>query len=284
MLLGVVALLRMSSALIVCLYVSVLSLCASARIGCDVDPSLVPEQLTVCVGVYMLFMFVCSRMSAGINVEVYCLSVSLCVRMDPRWHHPFTCVVCGPSGSGKSVFVERLLKHRFVMWSGAPSRVVWSYGVSQPELESRWSGTVEFVSGLSEIESLSDCVLIIDDQMSETDVTVSNLFTKGSHHRNVSVVYIVQNLFGKNRFMRTISLNSHYLVLFKNPRDGSQASILGKQMYPNKVKYFSEAYKEATSRPHGYLLCDLHQETPDHLRLRTDIFPDDPFQIVYVES
>jgi len=29
-------------------------------------------------------------------------------------------------------------------------------------------------------------LLIIDDLMQETDETVSNLFTKGSHHRNVS--------------------------------------------------------------------------------------------------
>ena len=84
---GVVALLRMSSALVVCLYVSVLSLYTSARIGCDVDPSLVPEQLTVCVGVYMLFMFVCSWMSAGINVEVCVrlleLVVMLFLRLSP---------------------------------------------------------------------------------------------------------------------------------------------------------------------------------------------------------
>ena len=84
--------------------------------------------------------------------------------------------------------------------------------------------------------------------------------------------------------MRTISLNSHYLVVFKNPRDASQASILGKQMFPNRLKYFQAAYKEATNRPHGYLLCDLHQETPDHLRLRTDIFPDDREHIVFVEK
>ena len=200
--------------------------------------------------------------------------------MDVRWKHPFTCVVCGPSGSGKTVFVERLLQNRAELVNP-----VWSYGARQPALEARWKGVVDFMAGLSDLDAVpSDSLVVIDDQMAETDVTISNLFTKGSHHNNLSVVYIVQNLFGKNAHMRTISLNSHYLVVFKNPRDASQASHLGKQMYPKRLKYFQDAYKDATSRAHGYLLCDLRQETPDDLRLRTGIFPDDPEHVVYVEK
>ena len=209
----------------------------------------------------------------------------LFVKMDVTWKHPFTCVVCGPSGSGKTVFVERLLANRCEMIDPVPDKIVWSYGVRQPALESRWKGVVEFVGGLPDVEYLPhNALVVIDDQMAETDVTISNLFTKGSHHNNQSVVYIVQNVFGKNPYMRTISLNSHYLVLFKNPRDASQATHLGKQMYPKRLRYFQEAYKDATSRAHGYLLCDLGQETPDNVRLRTGIFPDDPEHVVYVEK
>ena len=40
-------------------------------------------------------------------------------------------------------------------------------------------------------------LIVIDDQMIEAgkDNRIVNLFTKGSHHRNLSVIYIVQNLF-----------------------------------------------------------------------------------------
>lgn len=208
------------------------------------------------------------------------------LKMDVSWKHPFTCCISGPSGSGKSVFVEKLLKHKLEMITPVPRHVVWSFGVDQPALRSRLSEhKVNFVDGLPDMETLEeDCLLVIDDQMNETDERVSNLFTKGSHHKRVSVVYIVQNVFGKNKHMRTISLNSHYLVIFKNPRDASQATHLGKQMFPNKLKFFQEAYKDATAKPHGYLLCDLRQETPDQLRLRTDIFPSDGQHIVYVEK
>ena len=51
------------------------------------------------------------------------------------------------------------------------------------------------------------------------DNRIVNLFTKGLHHRNLSVIYIVQNLFHQRKGNRSISLfNSHYLDLFKNPR------------------------------------------------------------------
>ena len=59
---------------------------------------------------------------------------------------------------------------------------------------------VEFRLGLpdaSDFDGSEPILLVIDDLMQETDETVANLFTKGSHHRNVSVVFLAQNLFRK---------------------------------------------------------------------------------------
>ena len=47
---------------------------------------------------------------------------------------------------------------------------------------------------------------------------------------------------------------------------------LAHQMYPQRTKYFLEAYTAATAQPHGYLVIDMKQETPDILRL-SRIFP-----------
>lgn len=203
--------------------------------------------------------------------------------MDPRWKHPFTCIISGPTGCGKSYFVELFLQHLENMMTPLPQEVVWCYSEWQP-LYNRLPGVV-FVEGLPDIETWPSKprLVIIDDLMSETDERVTNLFTKGSHHRDMSVIYIVQNLFGKNKEQRTISLNSQYLVVFKNPRDASQITHLAKQMYPGQTRYVQEAFKDATSAAHGYLLLDLKQDTPDHLRLRTNIFSLDD-QIVYVQK
>ena len=96
------------------------------------------------------------------------------------------------------------------------------------------------------------------------------------------MLYLVQNLFPKNKESRTISLNSQYMVVFKNPRDASQMSHLARQMYPGRAKFVQEAFRDATSVPYDYLLVDLKQDTPEDMRLRTAIFPDDCVQYVYL--
>jgi hypothetical protein len=66
--------------------------------------------------------------------------------------------------------------------------------------------------------------------MHETSKTVSQIFTKISHHANVSVVYLTQNIFYASKENRTITLNAQYIVLFKNVRNKSQIAFLARQM------------------------------------------------------
>ena len=68
---------------------------------------------------------------------------------------------------------------------------------------------------------------------------------------------MTQNLFYKNKQTRSLSLNSYYIVLFKNARDATQVANLARQMYPGKSAFMIEAFKNATSAPYGYLLIDL---------------------------
>jgi uncharacterized protein YozE (UPF0346 family) len=75
--------------------------------------------------------------------------------------------------------------------------------------------------------------------------------------------------------MRNISLNAHYLVLYKNPRDKSQIRCLAQQIYPENSKFLSNAYHNATLQPHTYLLLDLHPETTEDYRILTNIFPEE---------
>ena len=144
---------------------------------------------------------------------------------------------------------------------------------------------VRFEEGLPSanmFDSSTRNLIVIDDLMAETDERVTTLFTKKSHNRNTSVLYLVQNLFPKNKESRTISLNSQYIVVFKNPRDASQMSHLDRQMYPGRSKFVQDAFKDATSVPYGHILVDLKQDTPEDMRLRTTIFPDDGVQDVYL--
>ena len=83
--------------------------------------------------------------------------------------------------------------------------------------------------------------------------------------------------------MYTISLNSHYLVLFKNPRNVGQFSILARQMYPSGFKFAVEAYRDATKRPFGFLFVDSKPQQDERYRFKTNIFLGE-MQDVYVRK
>ena len=79
-----------------------------------------------------------------------------------------------------------------------PTKIVYCYGEYQqlfrqyPQLDFR-----EGLPDMNNFDGREPVLLVVDDLMHETNETVANLFTKGSHHRNVSVLFLVQNLFPK---------------------------------------------------------------------------------------
>jgi len=89
------------------------------------------------------------------------------------------------------------------MISPAPTKIVYFYGEYQ-QLFNQYPHT-EFHQGLPNVDDFDGgepTLVIIDDLMQETNETVANMFTKGSHHRNISVVFLAQNLFPKNSFRK----------------------------------------------------------------------------------
>ena len=194
--------------------------------------------------------------------------------IDPRFMHPFTAIIAGPSSSGKSMFCMRLIRNARECIAPPPERIVYCYSVYQPIFDQ--FPDIEFVEGLPDLnmfDGIKRTLLIIDDLMQETNDVISKLFTRVSHHKNVSVVYLTQNLFNNNKHNRTISLNAHYMILFKNVRDATQVHCLARQMFPKNSEAMMQGYKDATGKPYGYLLVDLTQSMDDRYRLRTKIFP-----------
>ena len=184
----------------------------------------------------------------------------------------------------RSVDALRLLRNASAMIDPPPERITWYYGEWQSAYENLDVPNMRLEEGLPTSFDTDGKrgLVVLDDLMAETDGRVTNLFTKKSHHSDTSVIYLVQNLFPKNKESRTISLNSQYMVVFKNPRDASQLANLARQMYPGRGPFVQEAFADATASPYGYLLIDLKPNTPDDLRLRTSILPDDAHQFVYV--
>lgn len=212
--------------------------------------------------------------------------------MDMSWKHPWTSMICGPTGCGKTVFVKRFLNHIDKMADVAFDKLLFYYAEWQDGYKSekflKNGKLIDFREGLPKPEDYSNDphlkkLIIIDDLMRESsNHVVVDLFTKGSHHKNISVMFITQNVFHKGTHSRDISLNSSYIVLFKNPRDRAQIQHLARQVCPEDPRFLQEAYHDATAKGHGYLLIDCKQTTLDEFRYRTCIFPDDECQYVYI--
>jgi hypothetical protein len=84
---------------------------------------------------------------------------------------------------------------------------------------------------------------------------------------------LTQNIFSKGKYSRDLSLNSNYIINFKNPRDQLQMQVLARQIFGNKSKYLMESYDDATKKPYGYIFLDLRQDTELRNRVQTGILP-----------
>jgi hypothetical protein len=90
--------------------------------------------------------------------------------------------------------------------SPPPQRIIWCYGQWQPSYFDmlRTMPGLEFNKGIPDdidngviMDVSQRNLIILDDLMAQSskDKRISDLFTKGSHHRNLSIIYIVQSIF-----------------------------------------------------------------------------------------
>ena len=195
--------------------------------------------------------------------------------------HPSSTILAGPSGSGKTEWLLRLIKHRRSMFSPVPTRVIYSYKRYQGIFDAAIRDLgVEFCLGNSyTIDPKERTLLILDDQLLDNTVPLAELFTVTSHHDSCSVIFVSHSVFRANDpDFRLASLNTNYFIVFKSFRGLGQINFLAHQIFVNqkeKSKRLVRAYVHATKRPYGYLLIDLLPQTPDSVRLRADILPDE---------
>ena len=160
-----------------------------------------------------------------------------------KFRHPFTCMVSGPTGSGKTILVRRILKNYkncVDISTSGKFVVVWCYGQYQ-ELYREPIDNVEIqyydhLITKTEILKIKPDLIVIDDLMYElgNNNELSTLFVRESHH-NISIIYIVQNLFYQKNQIRNINLNCHYLIM-KSFRNKSQIKQLKYQLFKLMVK------------------------------------------------
>lgn len=194
---------------------------------------------------------------------------------DFRLHHPFSCIIAGPSKSGKTTLLVKILNSQQTAIDVIFDRIVYCYGVELPQTFKELAHlNVEFHRGIPvniKFDPSKNNCLVLDDLMQECAESklISDYFTRLGHHTSVSIFLLTQNFYQDGKYQRSITRNTDYIILFKAPRDRNQIAILGRHLANEKELLY--AYDDATEHPNGYLLVDCSQKTHKDYRFRTNI-------------
>lgn len=189
---------------------------------------------------------------------------------------PFSMILVGPSMSGKTTFTNNLINQLPDLVDGDIKQIYYccpnrNYApkvlVENPNIN-----VIEGLPNINDdIEESS--LLILDDFMLNLGKEIAEIFTVSCHHKCISVILTLQNLFHRGcPSLRDISLNAQHIVLFKTMRDIQQIACFLRQVYPHEHKSLLNVYKEVTSTPYSYLMFDFSQICNDLLRIKTNIF------------
>jgi hypothetical protein len=194
-------------------------------------------------------------------------------------------VFAGPTQSGKTVWVKQILKAPHLYIWEPPQKVIWCYGIyDERQLESIKSFSrlpIEFIEGIPDLDMLSSnerTLLILDDLMADAGKSkkVAALFTRGCHHRNISVMLLLQNLFHKGKEMRDIHTSCTNVLLLENPRDYAQLEYFARQCFPQWKNYLVKCCMHAWRLPFNPVCLRFGQGIPNNRRICSGLLP--PFR------
>ena len=114
-----------------------------------------------------------------------------------NFFHHFACLIAGPSQSGKTTLIEKIIYETSLIKPNI-EKLLYCYSTWQPGYTEvinkckELNKEIEFLKGLPEIEKFTNnknYLLILDDLMTEcgNDRNILNIFTRDSHHLNISV-------------------------------------------------------------------------------------------------
>ena len=123
-----------------------------------------------------------------------------------KWSCPFAGIISVPSLCGKTSFIFEMIKHREQLFDVVPDRVVYVCRMRKKAFENTHG--IEFVFGADSVldgsivfDPTRNDLLILDDVMQEVSEAkrAASLFARDMRHKNVTVCFVLQNLFKQGR-------------------------------------------------------------------------------------
>ena len=198
---------------------------------------------------------------------------------DIRWDTPANCILAGPSFSGKSTILDKILRNKNSLFKeGAEKKVILFYLSEQPIYQAwerdnllayKSKGTPSITKFLEIIKfyAPSGALLFFDDLAGEVVKHMNfyrELFLVHTHHLNLCTFLILHNIFTPG--LRELSLNAHRIILTYNPRDSLGVSNLSRQSFPGTKNFLPAIYQKLGETPYSYLCLNYHQNIEPILR------------------
>lgn len=176
------------------------------------------------------------------------------------------------SRSGKTFYIARQLKD----WASQGKRfttIHLYYECDQPVYQDIEKSTDNLIlhKGLSDFELSEDfedssCIILDDLQTrlsrKEALVWLERLFSIFSHHKNLTIFLVFQNLFGsQGSSFNFVLRNCSYIVLFNSPQISSTLIQLQKSIFPYLPQLLIRAAKEFFDRKYRYFIIDSTTST-----------------------
>ena len=182
-----------------------------------------------------------------------------------KYNIPFSMIVAGQSFCGKSYWVFQMIENLDNIFTHKVSKIYYLYSEYQ-DIFDKYKDRVSFTSDVSilDIEPDENTLLIIDDLMDELSNSnqIRDLFTKKIHHRNISVILILQNIFVQGKVYVTIRNNTCYYIIFDHGANYHSLEIFAQRFQgKHKNKYFEKSYEDCMKTPYSPLLIDNHPKS-----------------------
>ena len=138
--------------------------------------------------------------------------------LDSKLQKPFRLIVAGGSGTGKTTFLQKLVDNSH--FETPFDRIIYSYPDYLTEAPAQFDQIVDYRPGLGDLNYFAslpkNSLIIYDDMMNEcgNSSEMMKLFSVVARKQNISIIFIVQNIYDNSRQFRNIRLNATGFVMF----------------------------------------------------------------------
>ena len=191
------------------------------------------------------------------------MSISGKLIVDSKLQKPFRLLVGGGSGTGKSTLVKKLVDESH--FESPFDKIIYCYPDYLDEPPLQFDQIVENKPGLCDLQYFTtipkNSLIIYDDLMNECGRSdeIMKLFSVIARKRNLSVIFLVQNMYEQGKQFRNIRLNATGLVLFNfyAANDVNKRVLRDFGVQSNVPKHLMD---QIYSRPFSYLYIDIHPQ------------------------